>query len=91
MQEEELKAYQGLKNQLAFLLKSPIYRLVVASTKLPNLTIIIPVGILVTTTEYNNQRNYIPELYMGPNILERQSDYYQQDIISDKLFQVIIF
>ena len=63
MQQEELKAYQVLKKQGAFFLKSPKYSLVVASTNLPNLTVTLPFQILVMTTEYINRQNYIPKSY----------------------------
>jgi len=54
MKEEDLGAYQGLKKQGAFLLKSPRFGLVVVSTKLPNLTVTIPIRIPVSTSEYLN-------------------------------------
>jgi len=63
MQEEELKSYKGLKKQGALLLRSPKYGLVVVSTKLPNLTAILPVKIPVKTPEYLNQHRYTPEYY----------------------------
>jgi len=82
MQEEELKAYQGLKKQGTVLLKFRIYGLVLFSTKQPNVTIMLPFRIPVTTKEYLNRKHYFPEYYKGPNILERQIEYYQQDSIS---------
>jgi len=91
MQEEELKSYNGLQKQGALLLHSPKYGLVVVSTKLPNLTVTLPFQILVTTHEYLNRPSYIPEYYKGPNILELQIEYYQQDNISHILSEVIIF
>jgi hypothetical protein len=51
MQEQELKAYQGLKKQGAFLLKSRFFGLGVVATKLPNLTVTLPFKIPVTTSE----------------------------------------
>jgi hypothetical protein len=50
MLEEELKPYQGLQKQGAFLLRSPRFGLVVVSTKLPNLTVTSPIRIPVTTS-----------------------------------------
>jgi len=91
MQEEELKAYQGLKKQGAFLLCSPKFGLVVVSTKLPNLTVTLPFRILVTTREYFHRHHFIQEYYYGPNIRAQQIEYYQQDMISYKLSEVITF
>jgi len=90
MQEKELKAYQGLQKQGAFLLRSPKFGLIVVSTKLLNLTVTSPFRIPVTTCEYYNRHRYILEYYEGPDICERQIAYYQHDTISDKLSEVII-
>jgi hypothetical protein len=75
MKKEELKAYQGLKKQGAFLLRSPRFGLVVVSTKLPNLTVTLPNQVPVTTSEYINQYNYVPTYYQGPNIRKRQIEF----------------
>jgi hypothetical protein len=91
MQEQELKAYQGLKQQGAFLLSSPKFGLAVASTKQPNLTVTVPFRMPVKTIEYINREQYIPEYYTGPDIRKQQLEYSQQEIISDKLSEVIIF
>ena len=91
MQEEELKAYKALKKQGALLLRAPKYRLVVVSTKLTNFTVTLLFHIPVTIREYYNWHCYVPEYYQGPNIREPQTKYYQEDIISDKLSEVIIF
>jgi hypothetical protein len=71
MQEEVLKAYQGLKKHGEFLIKSSKYRLVVVYTKLPNLIVTLPFRVAVTSVEYHNCRSCIPELYSGPNIREQ--------------------
>ena len=91
MQQEDLKSYKGVKNQEALLLRSPKYGLVVVWTNLPNLTVTLLFQILVTTHEYLNLNSFIPEYYKGPNIRERQIEYYQHNTISDKLLEVIIF
>jgi hypothetical protein len=50
MQAEELEAYQKFQKKGAFLLQSPQLGMVVVSTKLPNLTVMFPVEIPVTTS-----------------------------------------
>jgi len=66
MNEDELHAYDRLKKQGAILLwLSNKQYLVVASTKLPNLTATLPIRIPVTTTEYQNLPSHIPEYYKG--------------------------
>jgi len=52
MNSPELRAYQGLKKQEAFMFKSPGFGLVVASIKQPNLMVTVPFMIPVTFTEY---------------------------------------
>jgi hypothetical protein len=91
MKEEELKAYQGLKKQGAFLLQSPQFGLVVVSTKLPNLTVTIPIRIPVTTSEYLNQHRFVPTYYKGPDFRKRQIEYCVENSISADPTGVIIF
>jgi hypothetical protein len=91
MQEEELKAYQGLKKQGAFLLRSPRFGLVVISTKLPNLTVTIPFRIPVTTSEYNNRHRFLPTYYEGPNIRKKQIEYCVENSIAADPTGIIIF
>jgi len=92
MTEEELLAYQGLKKQGVVLIKSSNEKyLVVVSPKFPNLTVTIPFRISVTNREYLNRERYIPEYYKGPNIQAQQIQYYQQQIISDMLADIIIY
>jgi len=91
MQEEELKAYQGLKKQGAFLQRSSRFGLVVVATALPNLTVTIPFRIPVTTSEYLNRHCYKPEYYQGPNILEQKVQLYKQGWISNEISDIIIF
>jgi len=67
MQEEELKAYQGLHKQGAVLLRSPRFGLVVIATKLPNLMVTLPIRIPVTTSEYLNRHRFVPTYYKGPD------------------------
>lgn len=66
MEEVELKGYQGLNKEGAFFVKSPIYGLVVASSKLPNRSVTIPFRILVTILGYLNHQNYTVEHYKEP-------------------------
>lgn len=73
------------------MLKSPKYDFVVEATKSPKFVVKNYFKIPVTTKEYMNRKEYIPELYKGPNIWKRQAEYYQQDMISEKLPEVIIF
>jgi hypothetical protein len=54
MQAEELEAYQKLPKKGAFLLQSPLFGMAVVCTKLPNLMVMVPVEIPVTTSEYLN-------------------------------------
>jgi hypothetical protein len=54
MREEELKAYQGLQKQGAFLLRYPPIGLTVIATKLPHVTVTLPIQIPVITSEYLN-------------------------------------
>jgi len=91
MQEQELKAYQGLKKQGAFLQRSKRFGLVVVATKLPNFTVMIPFRIPVTTSEYPNRHRYIPEYCTGPNILEQKVELFKQGLISNKISDIIIF
>jgi len=53
------------------MLESRTYGVVLFSTKQPNLTVMLPFGIPVTTREYLNRKHHTPEYYRGPNILER--------------------
>jgi uncharacterized protein (DUF302 family) len=91
MQEEELKAYQGLKKQGAFLISSPKFGSVVISTKLPNFTVTLPIRIPVTTSEYLNRYQFIPTSYTGPNYWKRQIEYCVENSISADPTGVIIF
>jgi hypothetical protein len=91
MQEEELEAYQGLKKQGAFLLRSPRFGLAVVSTKLPNLTVTIPIQIPVTTSEYLNRHRFVPIQYEGPNIKKQQIEYCVQHSIHADPSNIIIF
>jgi hypothetical protein len=91
MQEEEFKAYQGLKNQGAFLLRSSRFGLVVVSTKLPNLTVTLPIRIPVTTSEYLNRHRFVPTYYKGPDFKKRQIEYCVENSISANPTGVIIF
>jgi hypothetical protein len=91
MTEEELKAYQGLKKQGAFLLRSPRFGLVVVSTKLPNLTVTIPIRIPVTTSEYINRHQFVPTYYKGPNIKKSQIEFCVKNEIKANPSDIIIF
>jgi hypothetical protein len=91
MQEEELKAYQGLKKQGAFLLRSPRFGLGVVSTKLPNLTITTPFRIPVTTSEYLNRSSYVPTYYQGPNNRQKQVEFCVDNQIKSDPTGIIIF
>ena len=91
MREEELKAYQGLKKQGAFLLRSPRFGLVVVSTKLPNLTVTLPIRIPVTTSEYLNPHQFVPTYYQGPNIRKQQIEFCVKHKIKANPSEVIIF
>jgi hypothetical protein len=83
MQEEELKAYMGLKKQEAFVLRSPMFGLVVISTGRPNLTVTLLCWIPITNKEYLNRECYIPQYYQGPDIPQQQAECYRQETISD--------
>jgi hypothetical protein len=91
MQEEELKAYQGLQKQGAFLLRSPRFGLAVVSTKLPNLTVTVPFRIPVTTSEYLNRHNYIPTYYQGPNSRQKHVEFCVNNLIKSDPTGIIIF
>ena len=91
MQEEELKANQGLKKQGAFLLRSERFGLVVVSTKLPNLTVTLPIRIPVTSSEYLNRHTFVPTYYKGPDFRKRQIEYCVENSISADPTGVIIF
>ena len=91
MQEQELKAYQGLKRQGAFLLKSPRFGLAVVSTKLPNLTVTIPIRIPVTTSEYINRHQFVPTYYKGPDTKKQQIEFCVKNLIKADPTSVIIF
>jgi hypothetical protein len=91
MKEEKLKAYQGLKKQGAFLLRSPRFGLGVVSTKLPNLTVTLPIRIPVTTSEYLNRYNFVPTYYKGPNIKKQQIEFCVQHEIKADPSDIIIF
>jgi hypothetical protein len=91
MTEDELKAYQGLKKQGAFLLRSPRFGLVVVSTKLPNLTVTIPIRIPVTTSEYINRRQFVPTYYEGPNCHKLQIEYCVANSIHANPSGIIIY
>jgi hypothetical protein len=91
MQEEELRAYQGLKKQGAFLLRSPRFGLVVASTKLPNLTVTLPIRIPVTTSEYLNRHRFVPTYYQGPNYMKQQIEFCVKNEIKADHSGIIIF
>jgi hypothetical protein len=92
MTEDELLAYQGLKKQGAVLLRSSNKRyLVVASCKLPNLTVTLPIRIPVTSYEYENPKSYIPQYYKGPNTKKKQIEYCVENSITADPKGVIIF
>jgi len=91
MKEEELKAYQGLKKQGAFLLRSPRFGLGVVSTKLPNLTVTIPFRIPVTTSENLNKRQFVPTYYEGPNYWKQQIEFCVNHEIKANPSDIIIF
>jgi hypothetical protein len=91
MQEEELKAYQGLKKQGAFLLRSPRFGLVVISTKLRNLTVKLPIRVPVTTSEYTNRRQFVPTYYEGPNVQKQRIEFCVKHEIKSDPSDVIIF
>jgi len=91
MQEQELKAYQGLKKQGAFLLHSPKFGLVVISTKLPNLTITEPIRIPVTTFEYKNRHLFVPTYYEGANIRKKQIEFCVEHEIKTDPSNIITF
>jgi len=91
MKEEELKAYQGLKKQGAFLLRSIRFGLVVVSTKLPNLTVTLPIRIPVTTSEYLNRNRFVPTYYEGPNVKRQQIEFCVKNEIKSDPSNIIIF
>jgi hypothetical protein len=91
MKEEELKAYQGLHIQGAILLRSPRFGVVVVSTKLPNLTVTLPILIPVTTSEYINHHQFVPTYYKGPDFKKPQIEYCVENSISTDPTGVIIF
>jgi hypothetical protein len=91
MQEEELRAYQGLQKQGAFLLRSPRFGLVVISTTLPNLTVTLPIRIPVTTSEYFNRHRVVPTYYKGPDFRKIQIEYCVKNSILADPTGVIIF
>ena len=91
MQEEELRAYQGLKKQGAFLLRSPRFGLAVVSTELPNLTLTLPSRIPVTTSEYLNRHSFVPVYYQGPDIRRKQIEFCVKHEIKSNPSDVIIF
>jgi uncharacterized membrane protein len=91
MQEEELKAYQGLKKQGAFLLRSSRFGLVVVSTKLPNLTVTLPIRIPVTTSEYLNRHRFVPTYYKGPNVQKEKIEFCVKHEIKSNPSDIIIF
>jgi hypothetical protein len=49
--------------------------MVVASTKLRNLTVTLLIDILVTIAEYRDRNNYIPQYYQGPDSRRQQIEY----------------
>jgi hypothetical protein len=91
MIEDELRAYQGLQKQGAVLLRSPRFGLVVVATKLPNLTVTLPIRIPVTTSEYINRHKFVPTYYKGPNFWRKQIEYCVENSISADPTGVIIF
>jgi hypothetical protein len=92
MTEEELLAYQGLKKQGAILLRSSNKQFIaVASTKLPNLTVTLPIRIPVTTSEYINRKNYVPTYYGGPDIQKRKIEFCDKHSIKSDPSDIIIF
>jgi hypothetical protein len=91
MKEEELKAYQGLKKQGAFLLRSPRFGLGVVSTKLPNFTVTIPIRIPVTISEYPNRHRFVPTYNEGSNNKKLQIEYCVQHSIHADPSNSIIF
>jgi hypothetical protein len=91
MQEQELKAYQGLKKQGAFLLSSPRFGLGVVSTKLPNLTVTVPFRIPVTTLEYLNRSRYTPTFYEEPDTEKQQIEFRVKHEITTYQSEIIIF
>jgi len=91
MQEEELKAYQGLKKQGPFLLRSKRFGLIVVSTKLPNFTVTLPIRIPVTTSEYFNRHKYVPTYYQGPDIKRQQIQFCVKYEIKSDPSDIVIF
>jgi hypothetical protein len=91
MKEEELKAYQGLKKQGAFLLRSPRFGLAVIATKLPNLTVTLPIRIPVTTSEYLNRHQFVPTYYEGPNVQKQRIEFCVKHEIKSDPSDIIIF
>jgi len=91
MQEQELKAYEGVKKQGDFLLRSARFRLAVVATELPNFTVTIPFRIPVTTSEYLNRHRYKPQYFLGSNILEQKVQLYNQGRISNEISDSTIF
>jgi hypothetical protein len=92
MTEDELLAYQGLKKQGAVLLRSSNKKyMVVASTKLPNLTVTLPIRIPVTDYEYKNLKSYIPQYYQGPDSKRKQIEFCIEHSIGANPTGVIIF
>jgi hypothetical protein len=91
MQEDELKAYQGLQKQGVFLLRSPRFGLVVVSTRLPNLTVTLPIRIPVTISEYLNRHRCVPTYYKGPDIQRKQIEYCVEHSIRADPTNNIIF
>lgn len=73
------------------MLKSRKYGLVLFTTKLPYITITLPFRVPVTTREYLNWKNYIPEYYKGPNTEAQQKECYHHDSISKEVADIITF
>jgi hypothetical protein len=65
--------------------------MVVASTKLPNLTVTLPIRIPVTTAEYQNPQSYIPQYYTVPDTKKKQIEYCVENSIAADPTGVIIF
>jgi hypothetical protein len=65
--------------------------MVVASTKLPNFMVTLPIRIPLTTAEYQNPKSYITQYYQGPDNKTEQIKFCVEKSICCNPTGVIIF
>jgi hypothetical protein len=91
MTEDKLRDDPGLKKQGAILLRSSNKRYMLGtSTKLPNLTVTIPIRIMVRTAEYQNPKSYIPQYYQGPDNNRKHTEFCVENFVHSNPQGVII-